>query len=122
MLLGMATRDEFTAEDFENPDAPEGERHLRADHPLVRDLSYERDRSRQLLDLWKQSFVSVMREQKSADIDPEDKSTWPTYGLDLYIKERSRGPGYVSDFLYTDVTFPVHVYGVLINRGRGLEI
>lgn len=122
MLVAMAPRDEFTAEDFENPDAPEGERRLRADHPLVRDLSYDRDRMRQLLDLWKQSFVSIAREREPGDVDPHDESTWPRYRLELYMKERSRGPGYVSDFLYTTVELPVLVYGVFINRGRGLEI
>lgn len=119
----MAPRREFTDEDFENPEAPETERRLRADHPLVRDLSFDRSRGRQLMDLLKQSFINVVAEEVDREaVDADDESTWPGYRLELFIKQRSRGEGYVSDFVYTARDLSVTVYGVLINRGRGLEI
>lgn len=40
----------------------------------------------------------------------------------LYIKERSRGPGYVADFVYVGHDLPCRVYGILVTRGAGLEI
>jgi hypothetical protein len=49
----------FGPDDYENPNAPEAEQRIRADHPAVRDLSYDEGRSRQYLDLWKQSLVET---------------------------------------------------------------
>lgn len=118
MLVGMTPRPELTASDYENPDAPEEELRLRADHPLVRDLSYERSRTRQLNDLFMNSIIDL-------DIDPDrrgQKSDRTPERLELYIKERSRGEGYVADFVFRSGDLPVTVYGILIDRGRGLEV
>jgi len=52
----MTPRPEFGPDDFVNPDAPEDEQRLRADHPAVRDLSYEHSHDRQLADLFKGSM------------------------------------------------------------------
>jgi hypothetical protein len=115
----MPPRPEFSAEDYENPDAPEGERRLRADHQEVRDLSYERSRQRQLVDLFKGAMFNP-----GFDSTPSDPDTWIPQAerLEIYLKERPRGAGYVADFIYRSKTLPVLVYGVLINRGHGLEI
>jgi hypothetical protein len=45
--------------DYENPDAPEGERRLRADHLDVRDLSYDVGRVRQRFDLYKGAIIQT---------------------------------------------------------------
>lgn len=117
----MTPKPEFGPEDFENPDAPDGERRLRADHFEVRDLSYERSRMRQLLDLYKGAVFDPGWEKRD-DLDPEDEATWQTERLEVYVKERARGKGYVADFVFDSKVLPVTVYGILINRGRGLEI
>jgi len=114
----MPPKPELTRDDFENPDAPEDERRLRPDHPAVRDLSYERSRGRQVLDLYKQSLFDPGWEPRDAD----DHSPWPRDRLEVYMKERPRGAGYVADFLYLNRDLPVTVYGVFVNRGRGLEV
>jgi len=114
----MTKRPAFTRDDFENPDAPKGERRLRADHPEVRDLSYERSRLRQVLDLYKGALLDPGWEPHELD----DPSTWQRDRLELYLKERARGEGYVADFIYNSADLPVTVYGILINRGRGLEV
>jgi hypothetical protein len=46
----------------------------------------------------------------------------PMDRLELYMKQRPRGAGYVADFVYSSRDLPVRVYGILINRGRGLEV
>jgi hypothetical protein len=51
---------------------------------------------------------------------PDDAIPGPS--LELFIKERPRGPGYVADFLYQSHDLPVSVYGILVNSGFGLEI
>ncbi len=117
----MAPKPEFTTDDYEDPNAPEGERRIRADHPRVRDLSYERSRMRQLNDFYKNALFDPGWD-RDGDIDPEDETSWPTERLELYIKERARGNGYVSDFVYTSRSLPVTIYGILINRGHGLEV
>lgn len=117
----MAPKPEFTRDDYLDPDAPEDELRIRPDHPHVRDLSYERSRLRQLNDLYKHALFDPGWD-RSDPIDPEDDSTWQTERLELYIKERARGEGYVSDFIYNSRDLPVTVYGILINRGRGLEV
>jgi len=38
------------------------------------------------------------------------------------LKERPRGKGYVSDFVFPSKEFPVIVYGILINPGKDLGI
>jgi hypothetical protein len=94
---------------------------LRPDHPSVRDLSYDRSRGRQLIDLYKSALFDPGWDRDDL-LDPDDKSTWRTERLELYIKERPRGAGYVADFIYNTRSLPVIVYGILINRGRGLEV
>ena len=89
------------------------------DHPEVRDLSYERSRSRQMYDLFKGSLFDLGNERVE---NLDDESTWPRDRLELYIKQRPRGDGYVADFVYTSRDLPVRVYGILINRGHGLEV
>lgn len=121
MVVGMAPKPEFTSDDYVDPNAPEDELRIRPDHPQVRDLSYERSRMRQLNDLYKGALFDPGWEREDA-LDPDDESTWQAERLELYIKERSRGKGYVSDFVYRSRDLPVTVYGVLINRGRGLEV
>lgn len=119
--VGMTPKPEFDPADYENPDAPEDQRRLRADHFQVRDLSYERSRMRQLIDLYKGAVFDPGWEKRD-DLDPEDESTWQTERLEIYIKERARGKGYVADFVYDSKELPITVYGILINRGRGLEV
>lgn len=92
---------------------------LPPDHPEVRDLSYERSRSRQMYDLLKDSLIDFGHEPVE---DPRDESTCPKDRLELYIKQRPRGAGYIADFVYTSRDLPVRVYGILINRGKGLEV
>lgn len=116
----MTPRPEFGPDDFVNPDAPEDEQRLRADHPAVRDLSYERSRDRQLADLFKGSMFEPGWERQESD--DEDEFVPQAQRLELYLKERSRGKDYVSDFVFRSKEFPVIVYGILINRGKGLEI
>ncbi|MFV8314949.1 hypothetical protein [Mycobacterium sp. 23] len=92
----------------------------------IRDLSYSRSRVGQLLDLTKGSFFDMGfgprddDEVCASDIDVE--GDWPTDRLEIYIKEKSRGPGYVCDIVYNSEQLPVTVYAVLVNRGRGLEV
>lgn len=117
----MAPKPEFTRDDYVDPDAPEDQLQIRPDHPQVRDLSYDRCRMRQLNDLYKNALFDPGWEHNDT-IDPDDASTWQTERLELYIKERARGEGYVSDFVYRSRDLPVIVYGILINRGRGLEV
>jgi hypothetical protein len=115
----MTPKPVFTFDDYVNPEAPKGQRRIRADHFEVRDLSYDHNRTRQLMDLYKDALIDP-------GYDPEqitdDESTWPTDRLELYIKRRSRGKGYVADFVYASKDLPVTVYGVFVDRGRGLEI
>lgn len=115
----MPPRPEFTAEDYQNPEAPEGERLIRADHQQVRDLSYERSRQRQLVDLFKGAMFDPGFESTRHD---SDRFVPQSERLEIYLKERPRGRGYVADFVYRAKSIPMHVYGVLINRGQGLEI
>jgi hypothetical protein len=114
----------FTDDDFVNPDAPQGERHLKPDHWEVRDLSYDISRMRQRLDLMKQSIMVRTMDPWEAYPGPggvpEDAIPGPS--LELFIKERPRGPGYVADFHYQSRDLPVSVYGILVNSGVGLEI
>jgi hypothetical protein len=115
---------EFGLDDYENPDAPMDERRLRSDHPLVRDLSYDASRSRQEMDLWKGALVADAMEpwkgrDDLAELPPD---TEPKPELRLFIKERSRGPGYVCDFVYRARDLPVTVYGIFVNHGQGLAI
>lgn len=117
----MSPKPEFTRDDYVDPDAPEDELRLRSDHPHVRDLSYERSRLRQLNDLYKHALFDPGWDRSDA-IDPDDDSTWQTERLELYIKERARGEGYVSDFVYNSRELPITIYGILVNRGRGLEV
>ncbi|MFC0452317.1 hypothetical protein [Rhodococcus jostii] len=42
--------------------------------------------------------------------------------LGIYVKEKPRGPGYVTDIVYVSRDLPVTVYAVLIDRGHGLEV
>ncbi|GAA2558854.1 hypothetical protein GCM10009861_18700 [Neomicrococcus aestuarii] len=121
MLIDMAPKPEFTSDDYVDPNVPEDELRIRSDHPQVRDLSYDRSRMRQLNDLYKGAMFDPGWDRNDA-LDPDDESTWQTERLELYIKERARGKGYVSDFIYNSRDLPVTVYGILINRGRGLEI
>jgi hypothetical protein len=115
-------RPEFGPDNYENPDAPEAEQRIRADHPAVRDLSYDEGRSRQYLDLWKQSLVETSLDPWEG-IDPQDKyDTAPRPSLELFIKERPRGRGYVCDFVYREPGLPVAVYGTLVNEGHGLMV
>lgn len=116
---------QFGPDDFENPDAPEAEHRLRPDHFLVRDLSYEVGRSRQEQDLWKGSLISepVRPWDGYEDLEDLPVGAVPKPHLMLFVKERSRGPGYVCDFVYRSRDLqPVAVYGVLVNDGRGLMI
>lgn len=93
-------------------------------HPdlRVRDLSYSRSRIRQLLDLTKGSFFDMGFGPRDDDPDSVNDDDWPDDRLEIYIKEKSRGPGYVCDIVYHSESLPVTVYAVLINRGHGLEI
>lgn len=117
----MAPKPEFTPSDYVDPDAPEGEQRIRPDHPQVRDLSYDRSRMRQLNDLYKDALFDPGWDRNDS-IDPDDPLTWQTERLELYVKERARGAGYVCDFVYNSRDLPVTLYGVLINRRRGLEV
>lgn len=115
----MTPQPEFTDADYEDPTAPVGKRRIRHDHMEVRDLSYDRNRMRQILDLHKDSLIDpgYDRDEISEDSPPV------TERLELYIKRRSRGEGYISDFVYRSRDLmPLTVYGVLVDRGRGLEI
>jgi len=92
----------------------------------IRDLSYTRSRVGQLLDLTKGSFFDMGfgprndDEVDASDIDAD--GDWPTDRLEIYVKEKPRGPGYVCDIVYNSEQLPVTVYAVLVNRGRGLEV
>ena len=71
---------------------------------------------RQGLDLYKQSIqIAVMEPWDGRDPDSDE----PGETLELYVKERPRGPGYVCDFIYRAPDLPVTGYGVLVNEGRG---
>lgn len=122
--VGCMPEPQFKAEDYVNPEAPEGERRLRPDHPRVRDRSYDYARSTQEIDLWKASLVSTVMEPWDAYPDlkeiPEDAVPGPS--LMLFIKERRRGAGYVADFLYKAADLPVTVHGILANEGSGLGV
>jgi hypothetical protein len=119
--LGMP-RPEFGPDDYENPDAPEAEQRLRADHPAVRDLSYDQGRARQYLDLWKQSLVEMALDPWEGT-DPHDRhDAQPGPWLELFVKERPRGRGYVCDFVYREAGLPVAVHGTLVNEGHGLMV
>lgn len=111
---------EFTRDDYQNPDAPENERLIRSDHPRVRDLSYDQGRTRQEIDMWKGALQQVA-------MDPWEHAEEPGVGepgpsLELFIKERPRGRGYVCDFVYRARGLPVTVYGTIANEGHGLFI
>lgn len=89
----------------------------------VRDLSYSRSRARQLVDLTKASFFDMgfgPRDDEGVTDEPDED--WPIDRLEIYVKENPRGPGYVSDFVFHSENLPVTVYGVLVNRGNGLEV
>ncbi|CAL9635599.1 hypothetical protein SUDANB120_06196 (plasmid) [Streptomyces sp. enrichment culture] len=115
---------EFRDDDFSNPEAPEEERHLRLDHPRVRDLSYERSRGRQAWDLWKGSLIATVTEPWDAypDFSEIPEVAVPGPSLTLFVKERPRGAGYVADFVYEAADLPVTVDGVLVNQGAGLGV
>ena len=49
---------QFGPDDLVDPDAPEDEQRVRADHHSVRDRSSEVSRSRQEMDLWKGPLIS----------------------------------------------------------------
>ncbi|MFF0488178.1 hypothetical protein ACFYTQ_04065 [Nocardia sp. NPDC004068] len=93
-------------------------------HPdlRVRDLSYSRSRIGQLVDLTKGSFFDMGFGPQDNDADPGDDEDWPRDRIEIYIKEKSRGPGYVCDIVYRSDELPVIVYAVLVNRGNGLEV
>ncbi|SLI25477.1 Uncharacterised protein [Mycobacteroides abscessus subsp. abscessus] len=80
-------------------------------HPdlQVRDLSYSRSRIGQLLDLTKGSFFDMGFGPQSNDADPGDDEDWPRDRIEIYIKEKSRGPGYVCDIVYRSEELPVIV-------------
>jgi hypothetical protein len=92
----------------------------------VRDLSYSRGRVGQLLDLTKGSFFDLGFDPRdddevdAADLDADDD--WPSDRLEIYVKEKPRGPGYVCDIVYHSEQLPVIVYAVLLSRGHGLEV
>ncbi|MFV8165308.1 hypothetical protein ACNQVK_24985 [Mycobacterium sp. 134] len=92
----------------------------------VRDLSYTRSRVGQLLDLTKGSFFDMgfgPRDDDDVTADRLDNDDdWPSDRLEVYVKEHPRGPGYVCDVVYHSERLPVTVYGVLVNRGHGLEV
>lgn len=92
----------------------------------IRDLSYSRSRVGQLLDLTKGSFFDMgfgPRDDDGVDASEVDADgDWPTDRLEIYVKEKPRGPGYVCDIVYNSEQLPVTVYAVLVNRGRGLEV
>ncbi|MCV7007437.1 hypothetical protein [Mycobacterium gordonae] len=92
----------------------------------IRDLSYSRSRTRQLLDLTKGSFFDMGFGPREDDVaTPEDLDSdedWPSDRLETYVKEKPRGPGYVCDVVYHSEQLPVTVYAVLVNRGQGLEV
>lgn len=92
----------------------------------IRDLSYSRSRVGQLLDLTKGSFFDMgfgPRDDDGVDASEIDADgDWPTDRLEIYVKEKPRGPGYVCDIVYNSEQLPVTVYAVLVNRGRGLEV
>lgn len=90
--------------------------------PRIRDLSYGRSRARQLVDLFKGSFYDMGFGPQDGDAEFVDNEDWPTSRLEIYIKDKPRGPGYVCDVVYNSDDLPVTVYAVLINRGRGLEV
>jgi hypothetical protein len=92
----------------------------------IRDLSYSRSRLGQLLDLTKGSFFDMGFGPRDDDgVDPsaiDADGDWPTDRLEIYVKEKPRGPGYVCDVVYNSEQLPVTAYAVLVNRGRGLEV
>ncbi|MFP1153592.1 hypothetical protein ACK280_15980 [Mycobacterium sherrisii] len=92
----------------------------------IRDLSYSRSRVGQLLDLTKGSFFDMgFGPRDDDDIDASEVDAdgdWPADRLEVYVKEKPRGPGYVCDIVYNSEQLPVTVYAVLVNRGRGLEV
>ncbi|MGW7317387.1 hypothetical protein [Streptomyces sp. NPDC054865] len=115
---------DFHDDGFVGPEAPEDERHLRPDHPHVRDLSYERSRDRQAVDLWKGSLIATVTEPWDAypNLSQIPEGAVPGPSLTLFVKERSRGAGYVADFVYEAADLPVTVHGVLVNQGAGLGV
>jgi hypothetical protein len=72
--------------------------------------------------LTKGSFFDLGFGPQSNDADPGDDEDWPRDRIEIYIKEKSRGPGYVCDIVYRSDELPVIVYAILVNRGSGLEI
>lgn len=111
----------FTDDDYENPSAPDGERRLRSDHPLVIDASYTVTRARQRLELWKGSIrTQPLDPLEGVDLDDEHATLGPE--LSLYIKERSRGRGYLADFEYCEPGWTHTVYGTLVSDGAGVVI
>jgi hypothetical protein len=90
----------------------------------IRDLSYTGSRTRQLVDLAKGSFFDMGFGPQPSDAaaDQSGDEDWPKDRLEIYIKDKPRGPGYVCDIVYYCDDLPVIVYAVLINRGRGLEV
>ena len=111
----------FTDADFENPDAPEGQRRLRADHPKVIDSSYTTTRMQQRVELWKGS-VQTHALDPMEGVDFNDPDSKPGPELTLYIKERPRGRGYLADFVYCEPGWTHTVYGTLVSDGAGVVI
>ncbi|MFD8104352.1 hypothetical protein ACFV24_32945 [Nocardia fluminea] len=91
-------------------------------NPRVRDLSYSRSRMRQLVDLTKGAFFDMGFGERKDGTSFDDPDNWPPDQLEIYIKDKPRGPGYVCDIVYRSDDLPVMVYAVLINRGHGLEV
>ncbi len=113
----------FGPADYDNPDAPGDERLLRADHPAVRDLSYDEGRARQYLDLWKQALVEPALDPGAGGGAPTTSGgAAPGASLQLFVKEQPRGRGYVCDFVYQAPDLPIAVYGTLVNEGHGLMV
>ncbi len=106
-------RPAYGTTDYENPDAPEGERRLRADHIDVRDLSYDLGRVRQRFDLYKGSVIQTNIDGLTGDDLPDEipDGDRPSPRLELFLKERPRGHGYVCDFIYESEDLPVTCTG-----------
>lgn len=113
----------FTDSDYVNPEADPQDRRLRPDHPYVRDGSYD-DSSyhmRQQVDLSKDALFKVAIDPCFGEWDESaPPERWER--LELFVKERPRGRGYLSDFLYWANDIPVMLYGTFANVGAGLVI
>jgi len=113
----------FADSDYANPEADPEDRVLRPDHPRVRDASYDDSayHMRQQVDLLKDALFKVAIDPCFAEWDESaPPERWER--LELYVKERPRGRGYLSDFLYWANDIPVMLYGTFANVGAGLVI